>query len=69
MVRGTKKCSWQNGQGCRLMYILQEFCKLLQKKQPSLGSDLESYIISKDPKNIADIEYWQQKWMQEKQQS
>ncbi len=51
------------------MYLLQEFCKLLQKKQPSLGSDLESYIISKDPKNIADIEYWQQKWMQEKQQS
>ena len=51
------------------MHLLQQFCRMLQKKQPSFGSDLESYINSKYPKNIADIEYWQQKYMQEKQQS
>ena len=26
----------------------------------ALGSDLESYILSKNPKNAGDVEYWTQ---------
>jgi hypothetical protein len=29
---------------------------------PSLGHDLESFIISKYPKTHADVEYWSKYW-------
>lgn len=30
--------------------------------QYSYGSDIERYILSKNPQTLADVEYWQQKY-------
>lgn len=41
-----------------LLALMSYFNRLFQKIQPEYGSELESYIVSKNPQNTYDVEYW-----------
>lgn len=46
--------------------IITEFKRAftLMRYSNSFGIDLESYIMAQNPKNIADVDYWSNKYIQ-----
>ncbi len=49
------------------MFFVQKIWNLLTDSQQQMGTELERYIISKNPKTVSDVEYWQHRYMLEQQ--
>ena len=46
-----------------LNQLVSYFADMLNiQKQPTYGSELERYIVSKGPTNAAEIDYWTQQY-------